>query len=117
MLCFVVDARKARSAIVYGSVKPQPTCGKVAQASLSQSLLSGSTGRPAFPSRPGSALALARSKGDGRRGATRSHAQRSEHGERRTFPAASTRASSPPVMTGTRPIQQTRAATSHVIAG
>src|SRR4051794_16103492 len=32
-------------------------------------------------------------------GATRSHAQRSEHGEHRTFPAASTRASSLPVMT------------------
>ncbi|CAH2603393.1 protein of unknown function [Rhodovastum atsumiense] len=56
--------------------------------------LSGSIGAPAFPPRPGSALATARSEGDGRREAARSHAQRSEHGEHRTFPAASTVAGS-----------------------
>jgi len=41
--------------------------------------------------------AMARSEGDGRRAATRSHAQRSEHGEageHRTFAAASTMAGS-----------------------
>jgi len=62
--------------------------------------LSGSIGEPAFPSRPGLAPATARNAGDGRSGATRNHAQRSEHGEdgeHRTFPAVSTVASSPPV--------------------
>ena len=55
--------------------------------------------------------ALARSGGDGRRTAIRSHAQRSEHGEdgeHRTFPAASTRAASQPVAAASPPTQQTR---------
>ena len=58
--------------------------------------LSGSTGATAFPSRPGNALATARSGGDGRRAATRSHAQRAvarehgEDGEHRTFSDVST---------------------------
>jgi putative transposase len=59
--------------------------------------LSCSISRPAFPPRPDHALAPARSGGDGRRAATRSHAQRREHGEdgeHRTFPAVSTRAPS-----------------------
>ena len=46
--------------------------------------LSGSAKATAFPSRPGNARATARSGGDGRRGDTRSHAQRAlarEHGE------------------------------------
>ena len=42
----------------------------------SQIQLSGSIGEPAFPSRPGNAQATARNEGDGRSGATRSHAQR-----------------------------------------
>src|SRR3954468_5088130 len=66
-------------------------------AAASQTLLSGSTGEPAFPSRPVAPAATARSGGDGRRTATRSHAQRSEHGEageHRTFAAASTVAAS-----------------------
>src|SRR3954447_20575151 len=66
-------------------------------AAASQTLLSGSTGEPAFPSRPVDPTATARSGGDGRRTATRSHAQRSEHGEageHRTFAAASTVAAS-----------------------
>jgi putative transposase len=69
-------------------------------AAASQTLLSGSTGRPAFPPRPGDPAATARSGGDGRRTATRSHAQRSEHGEageHRTFAAASTVAGSPAI--------------------
>jgi putative transposase len=58
--------------------------------------LSGSTGATAFPSRPGNARATARSGGDGRRTATRSHAQRAlahehgEDGEHRTFSEVST---------------------------
>jgi putative transposase len=69
-------------------------------AAASRTLLSGSTGEPAFPPRPGGLAAAARSGGDGRRAATRSHAQRSEHGEageHRTFAAASTGAGSPAV--------------------
>jgi hypothetical protein len=69
-------------------------------AAAADTLLSGSTGGPAFPSQPGGPAATARSRGDGRRTATRSHAQRSEHGEageHRTFAAASTVAASPAV--------------------
>ncbi len=60
------------------------------------SRLSGSTATTAFPSRPGNAWATARNGGDGRRAATRSHAQRAEarehgeDGEHRTFPEVST---------------------------
>ena len=43
--------------------------------------LLGSIGRPASPPRPGDTHAAARNEGDGRSGTTRSHAQRSEHGE------------------------------------
>ena len=66
------------------------------QATGSQMKLSGSIGEPAFPSRPGNAQATEHSGGDGRRGATRSHAQRTslrehgEDGEHRTFSAVST---------------------------
>ena len=62
-------------------------------AEASQTLLSGSTDGSAFPSRPGDLAAAARSGGDGRRAATRSHAQRSEHGEageHRSFVSAET---------------------------
>jgi hypothetical protein len=65
-------------------------------AAVERSQLSGSIGEPAFPSRPGAAQAAARNEGDGRSGATRSHAQRAlprEHGEdreHRTFPEVST---------------------------
>jgi transposase InsO family protein len=80
-------------------------------AAASQSLLSGSTDDPAFPPRPGpprpgDRAATARSGGDGRRAATRSHAQRSEHGEageHRSFAAASTVAASPAVGERHRP--------------
>jgi putative transposase len=67
-------------------------------AATTQSLLSGSTDEPALSSRPGDLAATARSGGDGRRAATRSHPQRREHGEageHRTFAAASTVAASP----------------------
>ena len=67
---------------------------------VTQSPLSCSIGEPAFPSRPGTTAAAARSVGDGRSGATRSHAQRAlsrehgEDGEHQTFPAVSTVAQS-----------------------
>jgi transposase InsO family protein len=81
-----------------GAVTLNPERDSVVVAS--QTLLSSSTGDPAFPSRPGDLAAAARSGGDGRRAATRSHAQQSEHGEvgeHRTFAAASTVAASPAV--------------------
>jgi putative transposase len=94
-----------------GAVTLNPERDSVVQEAASKVSLSGSTGRPAFPPRPGAASALARSGGDGRRTATRSHAQRSEHGEdgeHRTFPAASTRAASQPVAAASSPARQTR---------
>jgi transposase InsO family protein len=59
-----------------GAVTLNPERDAVVRAATSQILLSGSIGEPAFPSRPGSAQATERSEGDGRSGATRSHAQR-----------------------------------------
>jgi len=76
-----------------GAVTLNPERDSVVQAALQATPLSGSIGKPAFPSRPGSRRAAARSGGDGKRAATRSHAQRSEHGEdgeHCTFAAAST---------------------------
>ena len=90
---------RTRNWIPIGAVTLNPERDSVVTAA-SQTLLSGSTGEPAFPSRPGGLAAAARSGGDGRRGATRSHAQRSEHGEageHRTFAGASTVAASPAV--------------------
>jgi putative transposase len=58
----------------------------------SSTRLLGSIGRPASPSRPGDTHATTRDEGDGRSGTTRSHAQRSEHGEdgeHQTFTAVS----------------------------
>jgi hypothetical protein len=80
-----------------GTVTLNPERDSVVTAA-SQTLLSGSTGGPALSSRPGDLAAAARSGGDGRRAATRSHAQQGEHGEageHRTFTAASTVAASP----------------------
>lgn len=79
-----------------GAVTLNPERDRVI-AATTQQLLSSSTGEPAFPSRPGDPAAMARSGGDGRRAAARSHAQRSEHGEdgeHRPFTAASTVAAS-----------------------
>jgi hypothetical protein len=59
-----------------GAVTLNPERDAVVRAATSQIQLSGSIGEPAFPSRPGSAQATARNAGDGRSGATRSHAQR-----------------------------------------
>jgi hypothetical protein len=70
---------------------------------VAQNPLSCSIGEPAFPSRPGAAQAAARSGGEERSGATRSHAQRAlsrehgEDGEHWTFPEVSTVAHSAPV--------------------
>jgi putative transposase len=84
-----------------GAVTLNPERDTVVQATVSQSQLSGSIdGAPAFPSRPAQSSAMARSDGDGRRAAGRSHAQRGitrehgEAGEHRTFPAVSTMAGS-----------------------
>jgi putative transposase len=80
-----------------------PERDAVARAATSQIQLSSSIGEPAFPSRPGNAQATARNAGDGRSGATRSHAQSAlarehgEDGEHRTFSAVSTVAHSSPV--------------------
>lgn len=95
--------RQTRNWTPVASVTLNPERDTVVQAALSQSQLSSSIGDPAFPSRPGSAQATARNEGDGRSGATRSHAQRAlarehgEDGEHRTFPAVSTVAHSAPV--------------------
>jgi len=59
-----------------GAVTLNPERDTVVRAATSQILLSGSIGEPAFPSRPGNAQATERNEGDGRSGATRSHAQR-----------------------------------------
>ncbi len=86
-----------------GVVTLNPERDAVVRAATSQIQLSGSIGEPAFPSRPGNAQATARNEGDGRRGATRSHAQSAlarehgEAGEHRTFSAVSTVAHSSPV--------------------
>jgi transposase InsO family protein len=93
-------SRQTRNWTPIGVVTLNPERDAVVRAATSQIQLSGSIGQPAFPSRPGSAQATARNKGDGRSRATRSHAQRSEHGEdgeHRTFSAVSTVASSAPV--------------------
>jgi transposase InsO family protein len=85
------------------AVTLNPERDAVVRAATSQILLSGSIGEPAFPSRPGNAQATARNAGDGRSGATRSHAQSAlarehgEDGEHPTFSAVSTVAHSPPV--------------------
>jgi putative transposase len=79
-----------------GAVTLNPERDSVVAAAL-QPMLSGSTDGPALSSRPGDPAAAARSGGDGRRAATRSHAQQGEHGEageHRTFAAASTVAAS-----------------------
>jgi putative transposase len=79
-----------------GVVALNPERDALAQVAVSQIQLSGSIGEPAFPSRPGIAQTTARNEGDGRSGATRSHAQRAlsrehgEDGEHRTFSAVST---------------------------
>ena len=83
-----------------GAVTLNPERDAVIQTGPTKTRLSGSIGAPAFPSRPGSAQAAARSGGDERSAAARSHAQHREHGEdgeHRTFPAASPVAGSPAV--------------------
>jgi putative transposase len=59
-----------------GAVTLNPERDIIIRAATSQIQLSGSIGEPAFPSRPGSAQATERNEGEGRSGATRSHAQR-----------------------------------------
>lgn len=86
-----------------GAVTLNPERETAIQAAIAQRKLSGSAGAPAFPSRPEKNNAGARSEGQERGGATRSHAQRplrrehGEDGEDRTLPEASTLAHSSPV--------------------
>ena len=78
------------------AVTLNPERNTAIQAAASPSQLSSATGATAFPSRPGNARATARNGGDGRRAATRNHAQRAlarehgEDGEHRTFSEVST---------------------------
>ena len=98
-------SRQTRNWTPVGAVTLNPERDAVVQAALSQTQLSGSIGEPAFPPRPGEKQATARSGGDGKRAATRSHAQRApslarehgEDGEHCTFSAVSTVACSAPV--------------------
>ena len=96
-------SRRTRNWTPVAAVTLNPERDTVIQATLSQIQLSSSIREPAFPSRPGATPATARSAGEARSGATRSHAQRAvarehgEDGEHRTFPAVSTVAHSTPV--------------------
>jgi hypothetical protein len=96
-------SRQTRNWTPIAAVTLNPERDAVIRAALSQSQLSSSIEEPAFPSRPGKAQATARNEGEGRSGATRSHAQRAlarehgEDGEHRTFPLVSTVAHSAPV--------------------
>ena len=78
------------------AVMLNPERNTAIQAAASPGKLSGSTGATAFPSRPSNARPTARNGGDGRRAATRNHAQRAsarehgEDGEHRTFSEVST---------------------------
>jgi hypothetical protein len=97
-------SRHTRNWTPVAAVTLNPERDRVTRTGVSKIQLSGSIGTPAFPSRPASVPATARSEGDGRRTAARSHAQLSEHGEdgeHRTFPAASTVAGS--VLVGGEP--------------
>ena len=103
-------SRQTRNWTPVDAVTLNPEQDAVVQAALSQTQLSGSISEPAFPPRPGEKQATARRGGEGRggegkRAATRSHAQRApslarehgEDGEHCTFPAVSTMACSAPV--------------------
>ena len=59
-----------------GVVILNPERDSIVQAANSQIQLSSSIGEPAFPPRPASTQATEHNAGDGRSGATRSHAQR-----------------------------------------
>ncbi len=78
------------------AVTLNPEQDTVIEPAASRNPLSSSSEAPAFPSRPDIARSTARSRGDGRRAATRSHAQRAsarehgEDGEHRTFSEGST---------------------------
>jgi transposase InsO family protein len=105
-------SRQTRNWTPVAAVTLNPEREAVVRAATSEIQLSGSIGEPAFPSRPGNAQATARNAGDGRSGATRSHAQSAvarehgEDGEHRTFSAVSTVAHSPSL--GGSPLQRLR---------
>jgi len=93
-------SRQTRDWTPIAAVALNPERDATIQTASRKSQLSGSVRTPAFPSRPDTAPTMARNEGDGRRGATRSHAQRAparehgEDGEHRTFPEVSTMAHS-----------------------
>ena len=93
-------SRRTRDWTPVGAVTLNPEKDTAIQAAIAQRMLSGSAKAPAFPSRPDKNQSRARSEGQERSGATRSHAQRplrrehGEDGEHRTLPEASTLASS-----------------------
>ena len=93
-------SRQTRNWTPAGAVTLNPERDELIGSATAQGLPSSSIGKPAFPSRPATAKAVARNEGEERSGATRSHAQRvltrehGEDGEHRTFPAVSTTAAS-----------------------
>jgi putative transposase len=93
-------SRQTRDWTPVAAVTLNPERDTIIQAAPRRNRLSGSAKLPAFPSRPDVAQAMARSGGEERSGATRSHAQRQfrrahgEDGEHRTFPGVSTMAHS-----------------------
>jgi hypothetical protein len=95
--------RSTRNWTPVDTVTLNPQRDTVVQQAITRTELSGSTGEPAFPFRPGNAQAMARNDGEQRSGATRNHAQHAlarehgEDGEHRTFPEVSTIAHSTPV--------------------
>jgi len=86
-------SRQTRNWTPIGAVTLNPERDTVIRSATAQP--SGSIGEPAFSSRPDADVAAARTGGDGRSRATRSHAQRvllrehGEDGEHRTFPEGS----------------------------
>src|SRR5208282_3849028 len=92
------QGRSTRNWTPVDAVTLNPERDTVVQAAITRTGLSGSTGAPAFPSRPGNAQAMEHNEGEERSAATRNHAQRvlarehGEDGEHRTFPEVSTMA-------------------------
>ena len=93
-------SRQTRDWTPIAAVTLNPERDAVIREASSPNQLSSSAGEPAFPSRPDKASAMARSEGEERSGAARSHAQRAlqrehgEDGEHRTFPGVSAMAHS-----------------------
>ena len=93
-------SRQTRDWTPIAAVTLNPERDAVIRTASRSNELSGSVRTSAFPHQPDTTSAMARNAGDGRRGATRNHAQRhlwrehGEDGEHRTFPEVSTMAHS-----------------------